>query len=485
MGKLTEKGGKMGAGRLAAFPLAAAGCLLCCGSAMATVSYTYENDDKTLVATVTDADTALTNHAEDQAWFTSGLTNFVKRGTKSLNVWENVANSFAGDIRIEDGGNLSFYANSLGINRAQGKVQIHKGALVHMGNKHLTIAKDIEYGCGGSWDGRTVQVWSGKTATISGKIYIGDRNAFVYVYEGGTLDFTGGIEDTPGVDAGYFYIGAYSGSIVTFAEKPVKLSRMFYFSTPGYVANDPDKYRDATGYVGHYIFSAPSNTVGALGYANDSTNARLRLYDVTTTVDWVFDKTNMTVWWGNDARWDLCGTEQRVGQFDVSVATGNASMVTNSSATPATLHMGMIFTHGDDTIPPNIRFGGNLSVDFIGDIYKTIIDYPMTARGNLTVEGDGQYRESTLAFYENGSWANATNVTVKGVGKITVANSGALGRSANVNLAAMSSLELASGVEMTVRTLTVGGVQQKAGRYTFGDGDLIVTHPRGARVSVR
>ena len=60
----------------------------------------------------------------------------------------------------------------------------------------------------------------------------------------------------------------------------------------------------------------------------------------------------MTVWWGNDARWDLCGTEQRVGQFDVSVATGNASMVTNSSATPATLHMGMIFTHGDDTIPP-------------------------------------------------------------------------------------------------------------------------------------
>ena len=444
--------------------------------ALAAVSYNYENDDKTLVATVTDADTALTNYDEDQARFTAGLTNFVKRGAKSLNVWENVANSFTGDFRIEEN-YLSFYANSLGINRAQGKIQIHNGALVHIGNKHLTIAKDIEYGCGGDWGGRSIQVWSGHTATISGKVYIGDRNAYVYVYEGGTLDFTGGIEDTPGVAPGYFYIGAYSGSTVTFAEKPVKLSRMFYFSTPGYVANDPNKYRDATGYVGHYIFSVPSNTMSALGYANDSGNSRLRFYDVTTTVDWAFDKSNMTVWWGNDARWDLYGTEQRVGQFDVSVATGNASMVTNSSATPATLHMGMIFTHGDDTIPPNIRFGGNLSVDFIGDIYKTIIDYPMTARGNLTVEGDGQYGKSTLAFYENGSWANATNVTVKGTGKITIANPNALGKKTNLSLASNSSLEIASGVTVTVRTLMVGGVQKPDGNYTFGSGTLRVFKP--------
>ena len=453
------------------------------GSAMATVSYTYENDNKTLVATVTDADTALTTSAADQAWFTAGLTNFVKRGAKALNVWENVANSFTGDMRIEEN-YLSFYANALGINRAQGKIQIHNGALVHIGNKHLTIARDIEYGCGGAWGGRSIQVWSGHTATISGKIMIGDRNAYVYVYEGGTLDFTGGIEDTPGVDPGYFYIGAYSGSTVTFAEKPVKLARMFYFNTPGYVANDPNKYRDATGYVGHYIFSVPSNTVGSLGYANNSSdgNSRLRLYDLKTTVDWVFDKTNMTVWWGNDARWDLYGTEQRVGQFDVSVATGNASMVTNSSATPATLHMGMIFTHEDDTIPPNIRFGGNLSVVFEGNIYNTYINHEMTAKGDLTVQGGTG--TSILHFLENGSWANATNVTVKGVGKIKIANPNALGRRANVNLASNSSLEIASGVTNTVRTLTVGGVQQPNGYYTFGSGTLRVFKP-GMILSIR
>ena len=450
------------------------------GSVMATVSYTYENDDKTLVATVTDADTALTNYDEDQARFTAGLTNFVKRGAKSLNVWENVANSFTGDFRIEEN-YLSFYANSLGINRAQGKIQIHNGALVHIGNKHLTIAKDIEYGCGGDWGGRSIQVWSGHTATISGKVYIGDRNAYVYVYEGGTLDFTGGIEDTPGVAAGYFYIGAYSGSTVTFAEKPVKLARMFYFNTPGYVANDPNKYRDATGYIGHYIFSTPSNTMSALGYANDSANSRLRFYDVTTTVDWAFDKSNMTVWWGNDARLDLCGTEQRVGQSDVLVNTGNASVVTNTSATPATLHMGMIFTHGDSTIPPNIRFGGNLSVDFEGNIYNTYINYEMTAKGNLTVRGG----TSTLHFLENGSWANATNVTVTGSGKITIANPNALGRRANVNLASNSSLEIASGVTVNVKTLTVGGVLQHRGDYTFGSGTLRVSHPCGFQLSIR
>ena len=432
-----------------------------CEPVMATVAYTYENDNKTLVATVTDANTALTTSAADQAWFTNyAITNFVKRGTKNLNVWESVANSFSGDIRIEGGSDLSFYGNALGINRAQGKIQIHKGNLVHIGNnKHLTIAKDIEYCLGVSnddWGGRTIQVWSGHTGTISGKITIGNRNAYVYVYENGSLTFTGGIEDPAANDHGYFYAGAYSGSTMTFAEKPLKLANMFYFTIPDYVANSPNTYRDATGYVGHYIFSAPSNTVGSLGYANENINSRLRLYDVKTTVDWAFDKSNMTVWWGNDARWDLCGTEQRVGQFNVRVTTGNASVVTNSMETPATLYMGMIYNHSDGSLPADIRFGGNLSVVFIGNIYTTKVDHVMTAVGNLTVLGNGN-SFSRLEFLENGSWANATNVTVSGNGKISIANPNALGRKANVNLKSNSSLEIASGVTVNVKTLTVNG----------------------------
>ena len=459
-----------------------AGSLMMCVSAMATVTYTYENDNKTLVATVTDAATALTNYAEDQNRFTAGLTNFVKRGDQSLNVWEAVANSFTGDIRIEEGTFL-FYANSLGINRAQGKIQIHKGALVQGGNKAITIAKDIEYCLGvtdNDWGGRTLEVWSGHTATVSGKVTIGNRNAYVLVYGNGSLTFTGGIEDPSAIDHGYLYVGAYSGSTVTFAEKPLNLKHMFYFHTPNYVANAPNTYRDATGYVGHYIFSVPSNTISSLGYDNGSTNARLRFYDVKTTVDWAFDKSNMTVWWGNDARWDLCGTEQRVGQFDVKVNTGNPSVVTNSSVTPATLYMGQIYKYGDDANPPNIRFGGNMSVVFEGNIHTTRINYPMTATGALTLSDQG-----TLAFLENGSWANATNVTVSGTGKITIANPNALGRRANVNLKSNSSLEIASGVTVNVKTLTVGGVLQHRGDYTFGSGTLRVSHPRGLILSVQ
>ena len=65
----------------------------------------------------------------------------------------------------------------------------------------------------------------------------------------------------------------------------------------------------------------------------------------------------------------------------------------------------------------------------------------------------------------------------KGSGKITIANHNALGRRANVNLASNSSLEIASGVTNTVRTLTVGGVQQPDGYYTFGSGTLRVFKP--------
>jgi hypothetical protein len=53
-----------------------------------------------------------------------------------------------------------------------------------------------------------------------------------------------------------------------------------------------------------------------------------------------------------------------------------------------------------------------------------------------------------------------------------------------VNLAANSSLEIASGVTVQVRTLTVGGVQKPNGDYTFGSGTLRVFKP-GTRLIIR
>ena len=64
-----------------------------------------------------------------------------------------------------------------------------------------------------------------------------------------------------------------------------------------------------------------------------------------------------------------------------------------------------------------------------------------------------------------------------GPGKITIANPNALGKKTNLSLASNSSLEIASGVTVTVRTLTVGGAQKPNGDYTFGSGTLRVFKP--------
>ena len=111
----------------------------------------------------------------------------------------------------------------------------------------------------------------------------------------------------------------------------------------------------------------------------------------------------------------------------------------------------------------------------------------MTAKGNLTIKGNGTggANSAILNFMENGSWANATNVVVEGVGKIKIANPNALGKKANVNLASNSSLEIASGLTVCVKTLTIGGVKRPAGNYTFGSGTLSVSHPRGFMLSIK
>ena len=446
------------------------------GLVMATDTYTYENDGKTLVATVSGGDVQLTTSAADQAWFTDSITNFVKRGDKSLNVWANAVASYTGDIRLEQGTLNIWGSNALGINMPHGVIQLQQGKLVQGSNSQsITIAKEIAFGIGGEWTGRSLEVWEGRTATVTGKITTGNRNAYLYVYRNAVLNVAGGIEDPASGGAGYLCVGAYNGATLTFTEKPVVMSNPIYFTLDS--SYNPDSLRDESGYFSHITFAVPSNSMMSVGYHNDSGNSRLRYQDLRTTVDWAFDKSGMKVYFGNDARWDLCGTEQRVGQFDVKVTSGNASVVTNSLAAPATLHMGMIYEPSAST--PNIRFGGNLSVVFEGDIGNTKINHEMTAKGCLTVNQTG-----TLNFLENGSWANATNVTVKGSGKITIANPNALGWKANVNLASNSSLEIASGVTVTVRTLKVGGVEKLPGDYTFGSGTLHVS-PSGFQLRVR
>ena len=235
----------------------------------------------------------------------------------------------------------------------------------------------------------------------------------------------------------------------------------------------------ADGFAERIVFAAAGNKMAQFGH--DS--YRLNWCELKTTVDWAFNKEIGTMYIGHDSVWDLCGTSQRIAQMDVKVTTGNPTVITNSFERMATLYLGKPYDPSET--PPDLRFGGNLSVIFEKNIWTTTIDHEMTATGNLTVEGDGTGGASSaiLQFTENGTWANATNVTVKGVGKIKIANPNALGRKANLSLASNSSLEISSGVTVQVKTLTVGGVVKPNGDYTFGSGTLRVFKP-GLIVSI-
>lgn len=465
-------------GSRAAFRMAVfAGCLMMCAPVMATVTYTYENDNKTLVATVTDANTNMSS-ADAEVLNSNSVTNFVLRGDYRLIVGSGMASGFTGDILIEgastsDQKNILVLgsANAMGIDHGPGTITLQHGGLAPANN--TIIAKDIAFGLNHSdWGGRTFQVWEARSVKVNGKITTGNRNADIVGYRNSNLTIAGGLEG----NAGYAYFGLYGGASVKIEDHPVVIKNAFYFRY-----TDASSNYDSNGFQGYVDFAVAGNSMNAVGWDTGSSSYRLRRYKLKTTVDWAFNKSDMKVYVAYDGMWDLCGTSQRVGQFDVKMPDGaNASVITNSMETPATLYLGQIYNYTDDSLPPDIRFGGNLSVVFEGDIHATRINYPMTATGALILSNQG-----TLAFLENGSWANATNVTVSGNGKITIANPNALGRRTNVNLKSNSSLEIASGVTVNVKTLTVSGVLQHRGDYTFGSGTLHVSHPCGFQLSIK
>lgn len=91
-----------------------------------------------------------------------------------------------------------------------------------------------------------------------------------------------------------------------------------------------------------------------------------------------------------------------------------------------------------------------------------------SATGDLIVEG------GTLEFTENGSWANAPNVTVTGDGRISIRRGETFGKTTNVRLSSLENLDIASGVVQRVASLTLNGVTQPNGRYVCGGGQLLV-----------
>ena len=451
------------------------GCLLSGTTAMAAISYSYENDNKTLVVTVDSGANWLQDDEYQAALNANNVTNLVKRGAGTFGV-NGTARNFAGDVYIEEGSVQLQASTPLG---TSGKIYVNNQRSVIL-SSGASVAKDIVLvGSYDSWERESTSKlvsWA-MDAKTTGKVLLGKKSGVNFrTYSNSKLTFSGGVEDWDSANSARPFFQASGGGGFIFENKPLNIGFNFY----PYTVASSSYPLSADGFAERIVFAAAGNKMAQFGH--DS--YRLNWCELKTTVDWAFNKEIGTMYIGHDSVWDLCGTSQRIAQMDVKVTTGKPTVITNSFERMATLHLGK--PYGPSDAPPDIRFGGNLSVVFEQNIWTTKIDHEMTATGNLIVEGNGGggATSAILQFTENGTWANATNVVVEGVGKIKIANSNALGRKANVNLAANSSLEIDSGLTVCVKTLTVGGVQKPAGNYTFGSGTLSVSHPRGFVLSI-
>ena len=417
------------------------------GSAMAAVTYSYENDGKTYVAEVSAAETAISDEAI-AVLNANEVTNFVVRGSQRLVVDKSC--TFTGDVYVNTPVRLGA-EKSLGV--GPGKIYVTGSDIITFGG---TVEKEVLYNCGSSWGENTkLGAWGGYgTATFKKKITSSDGSLNIYPWANSCVVFEEGLDVA---STGDIKVRQMAGGTLLFTNAPLVSTSSY----PIKFVNGNAPLVDSSGFVVHLVFSVAGNDLVLFGHPQ----YRFTYGEMKTTVDWAFDNSGMRLDFANDSRFDLCGTSQRVGYLDFTCPSGNPSVVTNTLEAPATLYV----TQTANATPAAI-FGGNLSVDFSGNKITTI-DYANTAKGGVTVNA------GTLAFSENGSWANATNVTVKGSAKITIANAGALGKKTKVSLAANSSLEIASGLMVTVRSLTVGGVKMPDDDYTFGSGTLRVINP--------
>ena len=450
--------------------IASAMFVLAAGGAMAAYTYSYENDNKTLVVTVDSGTSWLQADAVLTALENNDVTNLVKRGTGTFGV-NGVATGFTGDVRVENGELQLKGTNPLG---TSGTIMVTSTKTLAL--NQANVAKNIVLD-GRDWSKNTrITIWTG-VSSVSGKVILGTAsnayagNSYFTAYKEGVVTFAGGVEDYDSSHGQYSLFRPNGGGKYVFSE-PVKIKKSFYIA-PEVSSSYP---LDSRGFAGYYEFAAAGNSTSSLGYDNGSTDSRMNYVEVKTTVDWAFNNASMRVYVGHDSVWDLCGTSQRVGYLDVKHASGNATVITNSLAAPATLY---VTQTANST--PDVRFGGNLSVNLSGN-YTTTIAYPMTATGGITVNA------GTLALAAGGSWANATSVTVANGAHLSIASGDVLADGCDLVLGGDDCLEVAAGVELALKSVTVGGTPVDGGvRYTKdnaswlnGDGTVFV--PRGAIV---
>jgi autotransporter-associated beta strand protein len=161
-----------------------------------------------------------------------------------------------------------------------------------------------------------------------------------------------------------------------------------------------------------------------------------------------------TLFCGNaNAVMNLHGHEVSVSDFG-SVAGG-----TVTSETPGTL----VLSAQSGTITNSaVRFTGAAGFKMAGT-GAVWFNRAMESAGSLAVS------RGTFGFTANGSWANSTNVTVSGTGRLKVSKAKSFSKDAALSIADSGVVEIPEGVVLSVGRLSVDGETVTSG--TFGSND--------------
>ena len=428
-------------------------------NAQAEVVYSYEDDGKTYVATVTDSESPLSDEAI-AVLNKNEVTKFVKRGNQRLKVDKGC--SFIGDVFLEGGNAERTYAyDDINLN-AQSALGHGPGSIYAI-ERNIRVSgcevdKKVIFDCGTEWKQLTgIKCHSGKSI-FNKSVTFTDRNFNIYPYEGSHVVFKGGFSGD-----GYMLFRECGGAIIEFTGEPVILSQpLGFFETN--LKNDS--------YCLHLILSVSGNTFTEFG-ATSEQRRRFTYCKLETTVDWAFDNLNQKMVIGAGSLWDLCGTKQRAGhinanKLDRSSKEGPMTVITNSLPSAASLYLNQT---ADTSL--SVVFGGNLSVDFAGT-KTTTIAHEMTATGELSVSG------GKLVFTKDGKWA-ASKVSIADGAAMEISSASTFPREAELSLDGTGALRIAAGeggavVTQTVEFLTMDGVAQKRGFYSMGEGVLEVVY---------
>ncbi|MBQ3341678.1 MAG: hypothetical protein IJG84_07260 [Kiritimatiellae bacterium] len=194
-------------------------------------------------------------------------------------------------------------------------------------------------------------------------------------------------------------------------------------------------------------FYAASNDFGTVGAQLSAGSSMF------CGVDWALDNAAMPLIFCYGAFLDMNGHDQRIGSLRFA-NTANTSGSIHSSTGPATLY----FTQSSVATNNVTRIYGEVSLVKAG-ASEFAVNRAVEATGALDVA------EGSFAFTSSGSWANATNVTVRGAGSLSLASSAAFNRKVHVEIADSGKVVIADGVAQRVGMLCINGVRMPGGTW--------------------